>query len=94
MAQPYRVGMLMVHGGTPRDQQAREELGAAVPDAEVTEADDLGVFEVELEAEDFEGALLRIWDGIAAAGVDDHILLLEHPDLPEHWRSRSAQPDA
>jgi hypothetical protein len=30
---------------------------------------------------------------VAAAGVDDHIVFLEHPDLPEHWMTRSAGPN-
>jgi hypothetical protein len=26
---------------------------------------------------------------VAASGTDDHLLFLEHPELPEHWRSKS-----
>jgi hypothetical protein len=81
--------MLMLHLGTPRDQQAREQLAAAVPDATVGPADEIGAFDVTIEAEDHEQALLRIWDAVAASGTDDHILFLDHPDLPEHWKPRS-----
>jgi hypothetical protein len=88
----HRVGMLLMHGGTPRDLQAREELAAVLPAAEVGEPDDLGVFEIALEAEDREAALLAVWDAVAASGTDDHILFLEHPDLPEHWRRHSGRP--
>ena len=56
------------------------------------EADDLGVFEVALEADDREDALRRVWNAVAASGTDDHILFLEHPELPEHWRLRSGRP--
>jgi hypothetical protein len=84
------VAMLMLHGGTPRDHEAREQLAAALPeDAEVGRADDLGVFEISLEAPDREQALHTVWNAVAASGTDDHILFLEHPELPEHWRPRS-----
>jgi hypothetical protein len=94
MPQRHKVAMLMIHDGTPRDRQAREDLGAALPDAEITEPDDVGVFEIALNADDDERALLRVWDAVAAAGADDHIVFLEHPDLPDHWRQRSRRPAA
>jgi hypothetical protein len=33
-----------------------------------------------------------VWDAVAASGTDDHVVFLEHPELPEHWRSRSGRP--
>lgn len=92
MPQPFRIGMLMLHVGTPRDQEAHRELAAALPDADVTEPNDLGVFEVALDAEDQDDALTRVWDAVAASGADDHIVFLEHPELPEHWRHLSRSP--
>jgi hypothetical protein len=87
--------MLMLHGGTARDLEAREQLAAALPeDAEVGAPDDIGVFDVSLEAADREQALHAVWNAVAASGTDDHILFLEHPDLPEHWRPRSAAASA
>jgi hypothetical protein len=91
MSDRYAVTMLMLHSGTPRDQQAREQLAAALPEAEVQQPDDLGVFDVVLEAEDLEEALRKVWNGVAASGTDDHIVFLEHPELPEHWRPRSGR---
>jgi len=88
----HTVAMFMLHFGTPRDQTARAELAAALPGATVGEPDDVGVFEIELEADDSEDALLRVWDAVAASGTDDHVVFLEHPDLPEHWRERSGGP--
>jgi hypothetical protein len=88
----HKVAMFMLHFGTPRDQTARAQLAAALPDATVGEPDDVGVFEVELEAADFEDALQRVWDAVAASGTDDHLVFLEHPQLPEHWRDRSGAP--
>ena len=93
MAEPHTVTMLMMHYGTPRDQEARAQLAAALPDAEVGEPDDIGVFDVKLEAEDLEDALRRVWNGVAASGTDDHIVFLEHPNLPEHWGPRSGTPE-
>jgi hypothetical protein len=92
MPERQTVAMFLMHFGTPRDQEAREELADALPEAEVGEPDDVGVFEVTLEADDREDALRRVWDAVAASGTDDHIVFLEHPDLPEHWRPRSGAP--
>jgi hypothetical protein len=36
--------------------------------------------------------LMKVWNGFAASGTDDHILFLEHPELPEHWRPKSGSP--
>lgn len=87
-----RIGMLMRHLGTPRDQEAREQLIAALPDADVGVPDETGVFEIAIEADGQEEALQRIWDGVAASGTDDHIIFLEHPELPERWRQHSGRP--
>ena len=82
--------MLLMHGGTPKDLECRERLAEALPeDAVVGEPDDLGVFEIELDAEAQEDALTKVWNAVAASGTDDHILFLEHPELPEHWRPKS-----
>jgi hypothetical protein len=94
MAQRHTVAMLMLHFGTPRDREAREQLAEALGAGEVGEPDEIGVFEVTVEADDFEAALQRVWDAVAASGTDDHIVFLEHPDLPEHWRPRSGRPGA
>jgi hypothetical protein len=85
--------MLMLHLGTPRDEEARAQLAAVLPNADVGGPDEVGVFDVALDAEDHEQALAHVWDAVAASGTDDHIVFLEHPDLPEHWRSRSRRPD-
>lgn len=92
MAERHAVGMLMEHHGTPRDRTAREQLAAVPPGAEISEPDDLGVFEIALEADDQEQALTRVWDAVAASGTDDHIVFLEHPELAEHWLPRRGRP--
>jgi hypothetical protein len=83
------VNMLLLHGRTPRDLEAREGLAAALPGATVGEPDEVGTFEVAVDVDDQETALDQVWNAIAASGTDDHIVFLEHPDLPEHWRRRS-----
>jgi hypothetical protein len=88
MAQ-HTIEMLLLHRGTPRDLEAREQLAAALPDADVGDADATGAFDIRLDAEDQEDALRRVWDAVATSGTDDHIVFLEHPELPEHWRSMS-----
>ena len=86
------VEMYLLHGDTPRDLEALDELLAQLPDAEATEPDDVGVFEIHLNADDKEQALSRIWDAVALSGTDDHIVFLEHPDIPDHWREMSGGP--
>lgn len=93
MARRHKVEMLLLHYATPRDLEAREQLAAALPDAEITEPDDVGVFDIILDADDQEHALQRVWDAVAESGTDDHIVFLEHPDLPEHWRPQSGRPE-
>jgi hypothetical protein len=92
MAERHAVAMLLQHPGTPRDQQALADLAAALPGAEIGEPDELGIFEVTLDADDREAALQRVWDAVAAAGADDHVVFMEHPELPEHWRRFSGRP--
>jgi hypothetical protein len=92
MTERRRVGMLLMHGGTPKDLECHERLAEALPDAVVGKPDDLGVFEIELDAEDQDDALMKVWNAVAASGTDDHILFLEHPELPEHWRPKSGSP--
>jgi hypothetical protein len=93
MAQQQVVSMLLLHGGSLRDQEAHQQLSSALPDASFGAPDDEGVFEIVLDAEDREQALRRVWDAVAASGTDDHIAFLEHPDLAEHWRTVSRRPD-
>ena len=84
--------MLLLHAGlAARRAGARGARGRAAG-AEVGPPDELGVFEIALEADDLEQALERVWDGVAASGSDDHIVFLEHPELPEHWRAPQRAP--
>lgn len=89
-----KIGMLLMHRNTPRDLEAWKQLADALPDAKVGEPDELGVFEVEVDGDDQEAALQRVWDGVTASGTDDHILFMEHPELPEHWRRFSGSSGA
>lgn len=83
-----RLDILMFHYGTPRDRRARDELAAVLPGAEIGEPDEVGVFQVSLEADDHEDAVRRVRDAVAASGTDDHLLFLEHPNVPAAARDR------
>ena len=89
MTEVQEVAMLMRHNVSPRDREAREQLAAALPGAKLTEPDDEGVFDIFLDADSEAQALERVFDAIGASGTEDHLAILEHPDLPEHVRSRS-----
>jgi len=91
MAGRCAIGMLVLDRGVAA-KDARRQLAAALPGAEISEPDEVGVFEVTLDAESQEDALQRVWDGVAAAGADDHVAFLEHPALPEHWRHLAKAP--
>jgi hypothetical protein len=87
MSRRQVVGMHMPHRSA-RAERARAELGRALPDAEVGEPDSTGTFEIAVDAADREAALERVWNAVATAGADEHIVFAEHSDLPEHWRIR------
>jgi hypothetical protein len=70
---------------------AYKRLAEQLSDAEVGRPDpDTGVFDVTLDSDSRDEALNHVWNALAAAGADDEIVFLEHPDVPEHWRSRPA----
>ncbi len=70
---------------------ARERLAEQLPGARVGSPEaDTGVFDVTLDADDRDTALNRVWNALAAAAADDELVFLEHPDIPDHWRSRPA----
>jgi hypothetical protein len=77
---------------TRRAEEAIARLRTALPDARVDDPDETGAFAVHLRAPSFEEALHRVWDAIAAAGADDHVAFMEHPDIPGHWRTRASTP--
>jgi hypothetical protein len=92
MADRVTIGMLLLHGRTPKDLEALQRLKAALPaGSRVSAPDDLGVFEISVEAATLEDGLHVVWNAVAAAGSDDHIVFLEHPEIPEHWRHRTGR---
>ena len=92
MKQRHKIAMLMLHNGTPRDREALCSSARPSPTPTSPSPTELGVFEIVLDADGQEQASQRVWDAVAASGTGDHLALLEHPDLPEHWRPRSRRP--
>ena len=79
---------------TPRGHKAREELITALGAVECRAPDADGTFDVCIECESQESALKRVWNAMASSGADDHLVILEHPDIPHHWEHRPATGEA
>lgn len=92
MSERHVVNLLLTGRGERADR-AREDLAGALAGAEIGEPDPGLIFEVRLDAGSQEEALEQVWNAIAAAGADDHVVMAEHPDLPEHWRHRARAPE-
>ncbi len=70
-------------------QDAIAGLAKHLPGAEFSELEpDTGFFDAIVEAPDREAAIERVWNALGIAGADDQIALAEHPDIPEHWRTK------
>lgn len=90
----YRVALHEPHRSS-RAEKAKQALAECLPEGStVTETDDTGTFEVDLEAADREDALSKVWDALAASGGDDYLIFAEHADIPGHWRPRPSSPTA
>jgi hypothetical protein len=93
MSEPRRVGLQLLHPAErARGARAREALGRELPDATFTEPDETGTFEAVLPGGSEEQAVWLVFDAIAAAGVDDDLVMLEHPELRHHWEHRAERP--
>jgi hypothetical protein len=88
MSERHTVCLELIHPDRrgPRTSACIDAVRRALPAAKVGEPDDAGFFTAELDAESHEDATQKVFNGIAAAGADDHILIAEHPNVPEHWR--------
>ena len=83
----HPIGLIAVdRGGEARDDLAELRRLLAARGAEAGEPDQLGVFTARVPAASRADALQVVYDAIAAAGADDHVAFLEHPDVPRHWR--------
>ena len=81
----FEIGFQQEIGGEHGEEVRRrflEQLGSP----RATQPDDTGFFEVAIEADTIDDALLAGWNALAASGADDHILFIEHPNVPGHWR--------
>ena len=85
--------MLMLPRGETKNQRSHAGIAAWMgPNSNVSEPDERGVFQIDLEAADLEAAREHCWNAVGGSGTADHVALLEHPDLPEHWHARAKKP--
>jgi len=66
--------------------EVRKAFLEALGNPPATGPDETGTFEITIEADTIDDALLAAWNALAASGAEDYILFIEHPKLPEHWR--------
>jgi hypothetical protein len=81
----FSIGLREEIGG-PHGDEVRRAFLEALGNPPATEPDETGTFEVTVVADTIDDALLAAWNAVAASGAEDHILLIEHPNMPGHWR--------
>jgi hypothetical protein len=88
------VEMVLLQRGEVKNKRSLERLASALgDDAAGTQPDETtGVFEIEIEADDLDGAMQRVWNAVAASATIDNIVFLEQPDMPEQWRHLAGRP--
>jgi hypothetical protein len=91
MSETQSIGLQM-QDRTERARQAIDDVVAALPGAEASAPDSDGSFEISVPSASYDDALRRVFDAVAAAGADDHLVFLEHPDIAHHWESRDETP--
>ena len=77
---------------SPRAKLAVEDLVRCLGAVKCSEPDGDGTFEVRVSCESQERALKHVWDAMAAAGADDHLVIMEHADIERHWEHRADGP--
>jgi hypothetical protein len=69
---------LLQHG--PHPIQHVNAMRDVLPGATFTEPEpETGFFDVQVDADSREEALIEVIDAIAAVGADDHVVIAEHP---------------
>jgi hypothetical protein len=81
----FKIGLRQEIGG-PHGEAARKAFIEQLGNPPATDPDDAGTFEVTVEAATVDDALLTAFDALAASGSEDHIVFIEHPNVPGHWR--------
>ena len=85
----HAIGLQLVDR-TPAARACREHIIECLNGATATQPDGDGTWEVRVDAPSAEDALKLVWNAVAAAGADDHVVILEHPDVFHHWEHRPA----
>jgi hypothetical protein len=85
----HAIGLQLVDR-TPRARACREHIIDCLDGAQATDPDGDGTWEIRLDAPSAEDALKLVWNAVAAAGADDHVVIIEHPQIAHHWEHRPA----
>jgi len=91
MSETQSIG-LQLQDRTERARQAIDDIVAALPGAEATGPDPDGSVEIHVTADSYDDALKQVFDAVAAAGADDHVVFTEHPDIAHHWEHGDETP--
>jgi hypothetical protein len=91
MSETQSIG-LQLQDRTPRARAAIDDIVASLAGAEATEPDHDGSFEIRVPAGSYDEALRQVFDAVGAAGADDHVVFLEHPDIAHHWEHGDETP--
>jgi hypothetical protein len=89
----FSVEMLMLPRGETKNKRSHGQIAAWMGEnATVTEPDENGIFEIEMETADMEEAIQHAWNAVGGSGTGDHVMLLATDDLPESWQVHAARP--
>jgi hypothetical protein len=91
MSETQTIG-LQLQRRNERARQAIDDVVAALGGAEASEPDPEGSFEIRLPADSYDDALKRVFDAVAAAGADEELVFLEHPNVARHWEHTDETP--
>jgi hypothetical protein len=89
----FSIDMIMLPRGEVKNQRSFSSIvqwmGQA---ATVSEPDESGVFQIELDAGDEEEALTHAWNAVGGSGTGDHVFLLLTDELPDSWQVKARKP--
>jgi hypothetical protein len=89
----FTVEMLMLPRGETKNKRSHGQIAAWMGEnSNVTEPDETGVFQIELDSPDIGAAIQHAWNAVGGSGTGDHVMLLATDDLPEEWQDMAGKP--